>query len=280
MKKLIVTICVLIASTITAFCNTREAEYRALLEEMLSLCGVSNTNVYALYFQKKNKVFRKIEGEEYKDLRLEYDTKLAEKGLAARWGSVKSFPKISENSRRAKGLDVSMSNTVAIAKKHNINITPFGVLRDASLSPDEIISVFNDFVANGLYVPETWWDVLEQYFDTKLFTLPRDYLQSQGKEYEINVETGVDPCAVYVEAYMKAIQAPRLEGFNDWLASLGISNRVDVSKFPTEERIAEISSNVLNNVWVLTPSNKMRLRLCLGNEGYNEFMEKYTNKGE
>lgn len=276
MKKLILSIA-LTATSIIPNTSSADGELIALCEQMLELCN-TNSCYDAYKFQRKNKIFSRLKN--YDDLRLEYDEKFAAKGYGVRWNLYKTWPKVSALDRKQKGLDKDIPGTIAIAEKYDINITMYGLLREAYLTPDEMITVYNDFLllSDRYYVPLEHLSILEQYFDERVYTLPRDYLESQGKSYEKDSETGEDPCAPYVEAYRKAIQAPRLAGFNEWLASVGVTNRIDTTRLPTEARITEISSNILNNVWGLTKSNQIRLRLCLGTDKYNEFLEKYASE--
>lgn len=206
-----------------------------------------------------------------KDLRLKYDKKFGEKGAGAFWAHVSSFPIMSENSRRVFGLDVSMSNSVEIVKKYNVDLTPYGVLNGAKLTPNEIITVFNDFVRNTYHVETEWLTVLKQYFYRHGTDIAEEYLKSEEKYTE-----GAEELSF--EIYLDAISSPYYSDMNRWLESVGVTNKItDISKIWTAEGITTLKTKILNGDWALTESNKIKLQMCLGLDEYNKFIDDYVN---
>lgn len=267
MKKLILSALMLIG-TFTSMAETNRERAKRELEEILSASTPTEMRAKA---RKNSRLFTNLyRFKDLKDLRLEYDAKLAEKGLYWSWPQVSSYPKMSELSRKMKGLDVKMTNSVTIAKKYGIDLTPYGVLKAAELTPDEIVLVFNDFVQNTHHVRTENLSILREYFSEHGADIAEEYLKKNEKYTE-----GADDLSF--EIYLDAISSPYYGDMNRWLESVGVTNKiVDISKIWTPASITKFKNEILKGNLPLTESARFKLQLCLGLDEYNKFIDEYT----
>lgn len=266
MKKLILSVLMFIGITSMAESNYDRAKRE--LEEILAAPTPQEMRAKA---RKNARLFNNLyRFRDLMDLRLEYDVKLAEKGLYWSWPQVSSYPKMSELSRKQKGLDIKMTNSVAIAKKYGVDLTPFGVLKAADLTPDEIVTVFNDFVQNTHHVRTEWLSILREYFSEHGADIAEDYLKNNNKYTDGAENTSFD-------TYINAISSPYYSKMNDWLESVGVTTKiVDLSKIWTPDAIASLKAKILRDELPLNESNRFKLQMCLGLDEYNKFIDEYT----
>lgn len=99
------------------------------------------------------------------------------------------------------------------------------------------------------------------------------FLRRSGKGFVI--KNGVNPCAPYMEELNAALNAPRFNGLNEWLAKVGVTNRLDTSRLPTPAQVTELTEKILDGDKEIGHNNYV-LRICLGVDGYNAFVKQYN----
>lgn len=253
-------------STLSCVATTLEDKVAEILTNVVTAADSKS----AKKIVKQTRLLRNVERPHLRHLRRTVDSVLAEKGVGSHWHAVATWPKISEISRQEKGLHTNMVNAINIAKKYRVDISPYGMLRASRPTLSEIVLVWNDFLANTQYVNLQWLSILEEWLDDHAHDLIVKYLEKKGIDPEHETE-GVD---VYEEKYIKALTSPRLAGFNEFLESIGIKERLDLSPLDAEF-CEEVKTKVLSGEWPLHKQNEIRLRLHLGVEGYNNFMKEY-----
>ena len=100
-------------------------------------------------------------------------------------------------------------------------------------------------------------------------------LRKQGKA----VTTGPDgrsPVKEYAERISAALDAPRFAGLQDILDEMGVDATVDLSYFPSEEKVAAMRDAVLAGTRPLSGKKRFVLSVCLGTAAYNAFVEAYN----
>lgn len=243
MKKLIAITFVILSLVATA------SEERDKLEAILNEPDIA----VAQKMMGKSKIFDKLKyARQFKELRLEYDKKLADKGLKWNWWDSESFPYLSANERIKYGLDKSLKGVVEICKKYKCNITPYGLIRMAKLTPDEAVTVFNEFIQRLDHIETNWLEVFSSYFAI--------YAAEKGLS----------------DSFATAMATPYMRGMNDWLKSIGATNKlIDIATIWTPESVAKLKADVIAGEMPLTDSFAYRLKIALGVDGYNEFINDY-----
>ena len=218
----------------------------------------------------KGRIFNRMKySSRWRKLRLDYDKKLGALGMQLHWWDSQSYPVMSANERKALGLDKSLANTVAICAKYKCNITPYGLIKMAEMTPDEAVAVFNEFIYRLDHISTDWLLVLQSYLATNAGSIAKAHLVKAGS-YKDGDE------AKYVAALGDALAKPYYGGLNDWLASVGVSARVvDISKLWKPEDVAALKAKILAGDVALTDSFALRLQIALGLEQYNSFIDSY-----
>lgn len=243
----------LIAITLTTLSLVATAsEERDKLEAILNEPDLA----VAQKMMGKSRLFDKLKySRRYKELRLEYDKKLADKGLCWNWWDSQSFPYLSANERIKYGLDKSLAGVVAICKKYKCNITPYGLIKMAKMTPDEAITVFNEFITRLDHIETNWLDVFTSYF--AIYAAEKNLSDS----------------------FAAAMATPYYSGMNDWLKSIGATNKlIDISTIWTPESVAKLKADILAGEMPLTDSFAYRLKIALGVEEYNKFIDLYMEE--
>lgn len=240
----------LIAITLTTLSLvTMASEERDKLEAILNEPDIA----VAQKMMGRSKIFDKLKyARQYKKLRLEYDKKLSDKGLKWNWWDSESFPYLSANERAKYGLDKSLAGVVEICKKYKCNITPYGLIRMAKLTPDEAVTVFNEFITRLDHIETNWLEVFSSYFAI--------YAAEKGLS----------------DSFASAMATPYMRGMNDWLSSIGATNKlIDISTIWTPESVTKLKADIISGEMPLTDSFAYRLKIALGVDGYNQFINEY-----
>lgn len=229
------------------------AVYADIRSDLEAIERLATTDVAAAQAKMRNRIFNPLKySSRYRALRLEFDKKLADKGLALNWWDTQSYPCLSENERKKLGLDKSLAGTVAIARKYKCNITPYGLIKMAKMTPDEAVTVFNEFIYRLDHIDTEWLKVFSSYF--------AEHAKKNGTTAQ----------------FLEAISKPYYGGMNDYLASIGATNKiVDISKIWSRESIARLKEKVLKGDFPLTDSFALRLEIALGIDEYNKFIDEY-----
>ena len=101
------------------------------------------------------------------------------------------------------------------------------------------------------------------------------HLRKQGKSFV--EKDGVNPLKPYMDGLSDALNAPRLGNINELMAAVGHPEIVfDVSFLPSDDKVKDIIDAVMiDEIKVGTVKNT--LRLCLGLDEYNKFVDEYNN---
>lgn len=187
-------------------------------------------------------------------LRLHYDKILGNKGLAINWWDSAHFPVMSANHRRELGLEKSLPNTIAIAKKYRVNLTPYSFLKRARVKPDEIVTIWNEYITRLDHIDTEWLQLFNLYF--------AKIAKSKNRK-----------------AFVEAMASPYYEGINDWLSSIGVKTKlVDISTIWKKEDIEALKAQVISGDMPLTESFAYRLKIALGVTEYNKFIDQYLKE--
>lgn len=261
MKKLLCIVCALIAGSVLAA--------KATLDQIAELATIDLATAQRLV-NDNMPLFEKLKyNRRYRKMRLEYDKKLADLGIAAFWWDATSYPCLSANERKALGLDKSLAGTVAIAKKYGCNITPYGLIKQADMTPDEAVTVFNEFIQRLDHIGTEWLEVFNSYFADRAGDIAKAHLQKQGT-YKDGDEDA------YVTAFAEAMATPYYSGVNDWLASVGVQARIiDIRKVWKPDNFKDLPSIIEDGEFPLTDSFNRRLQVILGVDEYNKFVDRY-----
>lgn len=231
---------------------TMASEERDKLEAILNEPDIA----VAQKMMGRSKIFNKLKyARQYKELRLEYDKKLADKGLRWNWWDSESFPYLSANERVKYGLDKSLKGVIEICKKYKCNITPYGLIRMAKLTPDEAVTVFNEFIQRLDHIETNWLEVFSSYFAI--------YAAEKGLS----------------DSFASAMATPYMRGMDGWLKSIGATNKlIDISTIWTPESVAKLKADIIAGDMPLTNSFAYRLKIALGVDEYNKFIDLYMEE--
>lgn len=108
----------------------------------------------------------------------------------------------------------------------------------------------------------------------------KQYLRRSGKT--ITIVNGVNPITPYMESFMVALNAPRLNGLNECFASIGKPElKIDLSTIRSAEWAEELKKSILNDEEDLNyPPNRLYLLINLGNDEYNRLVKEYNGGDE
>lgn len=261
MKKLLCIVCALFAATVLAAKATLDQIAELAAIDLATAQRMVDDNMPLFEKLKYNRRFRKM--------RLEYDKKLADLGIAAFWWDATSYPCLSANERKKLGLDTSLAGVVAIAKKYKCNITPYGLIKQADMTPDEAVTVFNEFIQRLDHIGTDWLEVFNSYFAARAGDIAKAHLEKLGT-YKPGDEDA------YVTAFTEAMASPYYSGVNDWLASVGVEARIiDVKTVWKPANFNALLSLIEAGDFPLTDSFNHRLQVILGVDEYNKFVDRY-----
>lgn len=261
MKKILCLVCALTAGAVLAG--------KATLDQIAELATIDLATAQRLV-NDNMPLFEKLKyNRRYRTMRLEYDKKLADLGLAAFWWDAASYPCLSANERKALGLDKSLAGTVAIAKKYGCNITPYGLIKQADMTPDEAVTCFNEFIQRLDHVDTECLEIFNSYFAAHAADIAKAHLEKLGT-YKPGDEDA------YVTAFAEAMATAYYSGVNNWLASVGIESRIiDVKTVWKPANFKDLPTIIEAGDFPLTDSFNHRLQVILGVDEYNKFVDRY-----
>jgi len=141
---------------------------------------------------------------------------------------------------------------------------------------EETIAMFGELSNSGWRNIECfrYW---QNWMKKAYFQELKIWFRKNGKS--VVEKNGVNPLAPYMDGLMAALNAPRMEGLNQCLETIGIDKKVDLSVLPSEDKIYEMRESVLIANIDLTKNGKAAfdLMVCLGVDGYNEMVRKYND---
>ena len=168
------------------------------------------------------------------------------------------------------------------AREKSLHVNAYTVADRAST--DELVALLNEAfaLADGKTNPEYRYHVVRHIsteLQKKTQRKVRAYLRGQGKSFV--TKDGVNPCATVMAELVAALNAPRLNGVNEWLEKVGATDgRIDVSKLPTDEEVAQLKEDILNGDKDMNVDYEFILKVCLGVEGYNSFVREFNGEVE
>ena len=208
------------------------------------------------------------------------DSALAEKGIpGVLWGNV-FWPKTSALRWEILGLSTNVPHCVEVCRKYNVSYSPWD-MGTSSASLPELVGILDDFLHSlqvknhaGYASSIDTYTSIRKAIQRRGEKVIKKWLRRQGKSFV--TKDGVNPCAVYMERLTAALNAPRFAGLNDWLEEMGISERIDLSLFPSEAEVLTLRERILDADEELTEYKKTLLHLCLGVDSYNAFVKEYN----
>ena len=275
MKKLMIVANLVVAVTMTAGAapldpkTCTEQEVRAALAEVLAAtndwyaCGVSN-KLWAVFNLPR-----------FRDVRLEADDALAARGRHRSywWPLLASYPKLSAQARAAVGADTAYAKSIVIAGRLGCDLYATSILSNGGTLSDVAVylsesAAFPDGCT--AYLVDGKWKTAMQKAAVKAI---KKYIRSQGKSFV--TKDGVNPCEAYATALTTALDAPRFAGLDAWYKSIGLAG-VDLAALPSEAEVSQLRQDVLDGAKDMTGRVKVILYVCLGVDGYNQFVREYN----
>ena len=106
-------------------------------------------------------------------------------------------------------------------------------------------------------------------------SLVKKYLYNQGKSFV--TKNGVNPCEPMLQRLNTALNAPRMNGFNEWLSDVGVNERMNLSFLPSDNEINQLKIAILVGEREPKSADLFNLYMCLSISDYNAFIERYNN---
>lgn len=278
MKQILMMFCVVTMSV--ALGHTRIdpnsatiAQYRALLVEMLSEADQAKVKQMAT----RSNFWAMETNSRFDSLRIEADNALAARGVATLWNKYTAWPKVSANHRKQTGADVHYAKCIELAKRFGCNIN-IQVFAQNGANIDELIGCLNEYIAfpKGCSINSKSLDEAKKGIQKAAVLGIKRALRNQGKSFV--VVNGVNPCEQYMNRLNTILNAPRFTGLNAWLEELGFIARLDESKFPSPSDVEKLKEAIFYGEIKSTPQNRAILSVCLGVDGFNEFVKKYNGE--
>lgn len=244
-----------------------EAQYRAVLADILAATnaatarGVFNVSDFAHVYRRKDLA----------DFRAEADEALA--GLKypiGIWCYPRAFPKAAATAARLSGASTNLAYTIALANRLGCNVSPQTFALHKA-DADELARSL------GEWLPGRRFHIVNEYkmaIQRRAAADIKRRLREQGRSFV--KKNGVDPVKDSLERLNAALNAPRFSGLNEWLADLGYTERVDLSRLPSDAEVAELRRAVLFGEKPLSDRAKTTLFVCLGVDAYNAFVKEYN----
>lgn len=257
-----------------------EQEFRAVYDAMMAT--TNNQDLYEI--SRITKFLRIAWRADLRDLTLEFDN-----GLSLREGAnlcmlpltyVYSFPKLTEVRLISNGIVNDYSRTFAYAKSNNCDATPRALAQEGGAGVDVLVTYLDEMVAFSTNINHYGVggianiEAVKTWIQNKASKELKRKMRMAGISFV--TKNGVNPCDAYMTALNTALNAPRLNGLNEWLATLGYSSRIDVSKLPTENDVKEIKDAVFFGDREANARDKAILYICLGSDGYNSFVKEFN----
>ena len=257
--------------------NSAESEFRAVAESVLA---ATNAETAATIAYREN-LWAAAHNDNLARFCAEYDERIADKcrGVKLPCWAFKAWPKVAEFGCAIQ--KVAERNPYIYSKAKELNVEIFTPAKVAQVGGIEIaanilaemISKRNDYY--GFLCIDSFAAV-KTYIQKDAVKIVKKWLRRQGKSFV--TKDGINPCADKMEDLNVALNAPRLMGLNQWFADMGVQCTIDISTLPTPSEIESIKSAVLEGETDLTDSIKIDLYLCLGVDGYNQFVRAYNGE--
>ena len=248
-----------------------ESQYRSTLNKMLA----EETTEKLLEVAMKENFWSITARKDLAELREEADKKLGERGVCKCWKYPHIWKHLSANERNKNGANKAYPKIIELALEKNVGINIHAIaLKGATL--EELIVCLNEMLGfpDGctLYSPD--FDLCKKGIQIVAAKEIKRALRKQGKSFV--TKDGINPCEEYMEKLNKSLNSPRFNGLNEWLSELGWNVRVDTSRLPSEEKISALKDAIFYGDKRATILDKTILSICLGVDGYNEFVKKYN----
>ena len=253
-------------------------DYRAIANQMIAAMpdlgkakAIASSNCFWTVGRRKD----------LKDARLAMDHDLAAAGFKARPLCNLRWPEVSAAARAENGTATVMPVRVSLCAKYGAEMRYTRGLEKNGATLDEVVSLIDE--ANRAFITHPVGMIGRKVLDEDMKCLQavalrhvKKMLRKQGKSFV--VKDGVNPCGELMEGLNTALNAPRLAGLNEWLASGGASARVDTSSLPPAETVTALRAAILDGSRDFdekSPDGRI-LRVCLGTAGYNAFVKEYN----
>ena len=108
----------------------------------------------------------------------------------------------------------------------------------------------------------------------------KKYFRQNGKSFVS--KNGVNPILPYIQRFVAALNAPKMNGINACFAEINRSDVVfDFDKLISDNEIEKLresflSGNINNRIYM--DITKMKLLVALGIDGYNEMVREYNGE--
>lgn len=248
-----------------------EAEFRIAVAEALNTNLTAGTAWQRLTEYRLDKAWGR-----FPEARAALDATLAERGLAQLgwWPCVHTWPKCAAAVAAPSGAAALYPKTLAIARRLDANATPACFVA-GGCTMDDLMDWLSEAVAfppARTFWPSEWAAFRISVQKLALMAVKR-HLRSLGKSFV--TKDGVNPCEPYMTSLTEALNAPRFAGLDAWLKGVGLKG-VDLSKMPSEADVAKLREDVLMGDRDMGNYAKSVLGVCLGVDGYNEFVREYN----
>ena len=278
MKKLI--FMVLAATTIATFGFSRSKlnyrtstlqDYRDVADAILAATSVEQV----INIEKETEFFLRIPKDRLVyPIFTEVDDALAAKGWGITPYPIKTFPK---TSALAIAKDPTVTNNVLfkLAYKYNENASVRGLIKQCTA--EDLIELFNLSTTSKKQgrVDISILAEIKSTFQKKYgVKLVKRMLYRQGKSFV--TKDGVNPCEEMMNKLTTSLNAARLAGFNEWLADVGIKNRVNLDFLPPADKIEELKEDILMGDKEAGKLRLYTLYLGLSSQDYNAFIKRYN----
>ena len=278
MKKLI--FMVLAATTIATFgfdknkLNVQTAtlqDYRDVADAILAATNIEQV----IKIEKETYFFRRNPKQfSAQSIFTEVDDALAAKGWGIEPYSIKTFPK---TSAIAIAKDKTVTNNVLFRLAYKYDINAFPKALALKCDAEEFVEMFNYCINNRQMVfgSTILLNNLKSSFQkVHGVKLVKKMLYRQGKSFV--TKDGVNPCEEMMNRLTASLNAARLAGFNEWLAEVGIKNRINLDFLPPPEKIEELKEEILMGDKDAKSSSMYNLYLGLSAEDYNAFIKRFN----
>jgi hypothetical protein len=189
------------------------------------------------------------------------------------------LPKTSKLFLQNHELDDDFAYTLEFTRKGKVNIlTPYWLVRSGATLEDliKILSEFMAFPSTRFYMSSRMVQDMKTAIQRKASKEIKRKLREQGKSFV--TKNGVNPCGEYLSRLNTALDAPRFEGLNEWLAELNFNARIDESKLWNNEKISKLKDSLYYGDCSMTRFHKALLLVYLGVNGYNQFVQEYNGE--
>ena len=248
-----------------------ESEYRAILIQLLE--QKDNDSISKII--KEKNFWLLTNRKDLNEFRIEADKALASRGYGDLWKSYILWKNISAIHRKSIGADIAYPKCIACAEKYKCMID-IGAFARRGASIDELIECLDEYIKfpEKCKIDGACFDGAKKGIQEVAAISIKRALRKQGKSFV--TKDGINPCEVYMEKLNKALNAPRFIGLNEWLEELGYKSRIDTSKLPSETKIEALKDAIFYGEKTPNNADKTVLSICLGVDGYNEFVKKYN----